>query len=374
MSNAGTGPMNDDELGRLLSGAFDAEARGAVGDDRVPPPPRFAYDDHPTISDRSSRPLRGRLLLPLSAAAAVVILVGLVVALVGHGSGGSHAAKTAAPLAGPGPTHASPSVPAAGKPVHIKLLNADGSRVGVGMPVIAYFSKKITDGRALQKATSVMVNGTPATADWYFERSAAYKNYPYEAHLRTQHYWPAHSVIHVGIAAAGLSAGRGLHFDDSLTLDFRTGAQHIVTVDDRTHRLTFDDGGRTVSYPVSLGASATPTTRGTKVIMEKGASICMSGPGYDECGIKYTQRLTYDGEYLHSAPWNTYNIKHGVDSSNGCTNLLPGDAKKLYRVLRVGDVVNFPNADGPQMQLGGGYGDWNVPWSQWRTGGLVRTH
>ena len=108
--------------------------------------------------------------------------------------------------------------------------------------------------------------------------------------------------------------------------------------------------------------------------MEKGASICMSGPGYDECGIKYTQRLTYDGEYLHAAPWNTKNIKDGVDSSNGCTNLTTPEARASCSVCFASATSsNFPNADGPAMQLGSGYGDWNVPWSQWLTGGLVRT-
>ncbi len=80
----------------------------------------------------------------------------------------------------------------------------------------------------------------------------------------------------------------------------------------------------------------------------------MTGPGYDECGIKYTQRLTYGGEYLHSAPWNVYNITHGVDSSNGCTNLLPTDAQKLYGMLEIGDVVLYPDANGGKMQIGAG--------------------
>jgi lipoprotein-anchoring transpeptidase ErfK/SrfK len=107
--------------------------------------------------------------------------------------------------------------------------------------------------------------------------------------------------------------------------------------------------------------------------MEKGDSICMSGPGYRQCGVKYTQRLTYGGEYLHSAPWNMPNIKRGVDSSNGCTNLDPTAAQTLYKVLEVGDVVSYPNAAGPMVDLSSGYGDWNVPWSTWLTGGLVPT-
>jgi hypothetical protein len=64
---------------------------------------------------------------------------------------------------------------------------------------------------------------------------------------------------------------------------------------------------------------------------------------------------------------------HGIDSSNGCTNLLPADAKKLYDFLDVGDPVRYPNANGQLMQIGDGYGDWNISWPQWRLGGLYRT-
>ena len=258
--------------------------------------------------------------------------------------------------------------------MHVKLTNADGSVVGVGMPIIAYFSKKITSAKALSDATTITVNDQPAKGAWYFEYSSAFKGYPIEGHLRLQNFWPAHAKIHVGLPLKGVSAGPGLAFDDSLTLDFATGPADIAVVDDSSHtlHLTIDgkDGG---TYPVSLGAPQTRTRSGIKVIMEKGASICMRGPGYYECGVKYTQRLTYDGEYLHSAPWNIHNITSGVDSSNGCTNLLPADAQKLYGLLEIGDVVEYPNANGGKMQLGQGYGDWNVPWALWQTGGLVST-
>ena len=52
--------------------------------------------------------------------------------------------------------------PVGGKPVHVRLLNAEGELVGVGMPVIAYFSKPITDARAFATATTVTVNGKPS--------------------------------------------------------------------------------------------------------------------------------------------------------------------------------------------------------------------
>jgi lipoprotein-anchoring transpeptidase ErfK/SrfK len=285
-------------------------------------------------------------------------------------SGGASSSASGAPS-----TAASSAKPseAPAQPVHIRLLSSDGNTYGVGMPVIAYFSKRISSGKALQQATKATVNGKPIAGAWYFETSAAGKG-PIEGHFRPQSYWPAHAKIHVDIPAKGLSAGRGLAYDDSLTLDFSTGARHIALVNDASHTITVtSDGVEKYKFPVSLGATKTPTAHGTKIIMEKGRDICMRGPGYYECHVKYTQRLTYGGEYLHAAPWNTRNIHNGVDSSNGCTNMYINDAKTLYGFLRIGDVVSYPNANGPAMSLGAGYGDWNLSWSQWQTGGLVPT-
>ncbi len=319
-----------------------------------------------------------------------IVLAGAVLALTvsACSSGSGRPGKTVTVTAGNGKvttqtgsapvTSAPPSstkpTAAPAKPVHIKLLNSDGAEYGVGMPVIAFFSRKITDGRALQKATAATVNGKPVKGAWYFEYSSANRGYPVEAHFRTQNYWPGHARVHVSIPSKGVSAGKGLAFDDSLTLDFVTGPRNLVLVDDSTHKLTVTtDGRKWGTFPTSLGDNKTPTRRGIKVIMEKGNSICMHGPGYSECGVRWTQRLTYDGEYLHAAPWNTAHIARGVDSSNGCTNLYTSDAKKLYDFLRIGDVVQYPNASGGQMQLGQGYGDWNLSWGVWQTGGLVPT-
>jgi lipoprotein-anchoring transpeptidase ErfK/SrfK len=264
------------------------------------------------------------------------------------------------------------------KPVHIRLINSDGSTYGVGMPVIAFFSGKIKDAKPLQDATTVTINGHKAQGAWYFEPSSYYEGYPIEAHFRLENFWPAHASIHVDIPTKGLSAGGNLAYDDSLTLDFSTGPRNIATVDDSTHKMTVvSDGKNYGTFPVSLGADdpQTRTFNGTKVIMEQVKTVCMQDVRgtYHECGIKWDQRVTYSGEYLHAAPWNVSNIQKGVDSSNGCTNLLPDDAVKLYHFLRVGDVVEYPNANGPAMTMGAGYGDWNVSWGEWQTGGLVPT-
>lgn len=258
------------------------------------------------------------------------------------------------------------------RPVHVSVLENDGGVYGVGIPIIAWFNVAPTDAHAFAKATKVTQNGHVVAGAWFFE-STKHAGSALEAHWRPQHYWLGHAAIHVDLPVKGLSAGPGLAYDDSLTLDISTGTSIVSRVDAVSLKMTVSvDGKQYGVYPVSLGAPNTPTARGTKVIMEKGADISMRGPGYFDPHVQWTQRLTYGGEYLHSAPWNVSNL--GVRStSNGCTNLAPATAKGLFDLMKIGDVVEYPNANGPAMTLGAGYGDWNVSWSQWLTGGALKT-
>jgi lipoprotein-anchoring transpeptidase ErfK/SrfK len=291
-----------------------------------------------------------------------------VVAGCGDGSGQAVWSGGTAPSGkAASPSGAAPS----GKPVHVSLLNGDGDVRGVGMPIIAFFDVAPTDAKAFNAATKVTVDGAPIEGNWFFEQTA-HRGSAMEAHWRPEKYWPGHAKIHMDLPVKGLSAGSGLVFDDSLTLDMSTGVAYVGTIDAEKYKMTVTaDGAPFGTFPVSLGATKTPTAHGTKVIMEKGLDIEMKGPGYDDKHVKFTQRLTYGGEYLHSAPWNVHNIGHR-STSNGCTNLLPADAEKLYHTFKIGDVFEYPNANGPAMTLGAGYGDWNVDWTTWQTGGAVK--
>lgn len=381
--------MNHEDLERLLADAFDARARDRIADDRRPP----AFDEHETHRV-SPRRRRSAVLAPLAAAAAVAALVVGGVALFDRSPDHHRPASAGSPthqvVSVPAPTPSTPS-PASSGPasspaatqdgtaaaaaVHVKLKFGDGAHVGVGMPVIAYFSRAITSAKALSAATTVTADGKPMRGAWYFEPSGAEPGYPLEAHFRLQTYWPAHAKIHLALPVQGLPAGNGMSYDDSLTLDFTTGAANIATVYEAKHQLVLTSDNKPMgTFPVSLGAAATPTSNGIKVIMTKGRNIAMRGPGYYQPNVRFAQRLTYSGEYLNAAPWNIGNIDRGVDSSNGCTNLSTANAQKLYKLLEVGDVVEYPDSSGPKMRMDEGYGDWNVPWKIWQTGGAVPTH
>lgn len=256
--------------------------------------------------------------------------------------------------------------------MHVRLYENDGSTYGVGMPIIAYLSASITDAKAFTTATKVTVNGSPAQGAWYFEKSAIYSGYPLEAHYRPAAYWPAHASIHLDLSAKGRSAGTGLVFDNSLTLDMSTGAANISTIDGSTERMVVTSDGKPVfNFPVSLGKASTPTFSGVKVVMEKDAVQHMVGPGYDE-QVPWSVRVTNSGEFVHSASWNGGNIGQR-STSHGCTNLTEADAKAYFTFAQVGDVATYANTGGPTMPTWDGYGDWNVAWGTWQAGGAVST-
>jgi lipoprotein-anchoring transpeptidase ErfK/SrfK len=305
-----------------------------------------------------------------SVATAVVLATTLALSAACGGSSGSPASSSGASGPATAPS-AAPSTPS-GKPVHVRFLEGDGSTWGVGMPVIAYLSAKITDAKPFAAATTVTVNGAPAQGGWYFEKSATYSGYPLEAHYRTENYWPAHAKIHLDLAAKGQSAGPGLVFDNSLTLDMSTGPANISKIDGKTERMTVtSDGTQKFSFPVSLGKAGTPTFSGTKIVMEKDRIQRMTGPGYD-LKVPWSVRITNSGEFVHSASWNGGNIGQR-STSHGCTNLNVSDAQHYYNFAQIGDVTEYTNTGGPTMPSWDGYGDWNLSWTTWQGGGVLRT-
>ncbi len=283
---------------------------------------------------------------------------------------------SAMPTAGSAATSAATPTTAAAQPVHVRLYENDGHTYGVGMPIIVYLSKKITNAKLFAKATAVTVNGRAVAGAWYFQKSAIYPNYPLEAHYRTAGYWPAHAAIAVDLPIQGLSAGTGLVFDDSLTLKMNTGAANMTQVDGTAERLTLTtDGEVKFNFPVSLGKASTPTFTGIKVLMEKDRVERMVGttPGdlYD-LQVPWSVRLTNSGEFIHSASWNGGNIGQR-STSNGCTNLNVDAAQQYFDFAQIGDVATYTNTGGAVMPVWDGYGDWNLSWAEWQNGGLLAT-
>ena len=268
------------------------------------------------------------------------------------------------------------------------MFQGDGQTYGVGFAIIAEFNRPPTDSHSFTHATTVTIDGKPAHGAWFWQRSEV-PGYEVEALYRPRNFWPAHASIRANLPLKGRSAGKGLAYDDSLTLSVRTGSRHVSVVDNTSHMMTVTSDGKVVHrIPVSLGSSSHPTYRGTKVVMAKGETtpggrrqrpfgevrMVSNHPGdrYNLL-VPWSVRVTNSGEFVHAASWNTGNIG-SRNTSHGCTNLDVSAANWFYRFSLVGDIVQYPNASGPTQPSWDGWGWWNLPWPEWSHGGLLRNH
>ena len=273
---------------------------------------------------------------------------------------------------------ASPPAPPSpsGRPVRVSLFEGDGQTYGVAMPIIAYFSAKVTDAAAFDKAVRVTVNGQPANGAWYWETSSRRK-YALEAHYRLKDYWPGHAAIEVSMPISGLSAGPGLVYANDVTLDMHTGPAQMATVDGTpgvdTMTIT-SDGQPLRTLKVSLGTAKTPTYLGTAVAMAKANPQEMKSdpgetPAYDLM-VPWSVRMTNDGEFVHDAYWNGHIGSQNL--SHGCTNLSPTDAQWYYHFAQIGDPVTWVHTGTHQtIPATDGWGDWNLSWATYAQGGLL---
>jgi hypothetical protein len=115
---------------------------------------------------------------------------------------------------------------------------------------------------------------------------------------------------------------------------------------DRTKQKLFayDEDVLVLEANISSGKELTPTPRGEFKIFRKTPSRYMQGPlpyladkqVYDLPGVPWTLYFTAGGAAIHGTYWHE---NFGTQHSHGCVNLLPADAKLLYRWADLGTKV-----------------------------------
>lgn len=245
---------------------------------------------------------------------------------------------------------------------------ADGATVGVGMPAIVRFDIPVADKAAIQDRLTVTSSpAQPGAWHWISDT---------EVHWRPKTYWKPGTTVTVDADVAGVPAGNGVYGQVDRQVGFTVGDAMVSKVDMTTHQMkVFRNGELLRTIPITTGEQPKFTTRtGTKVIMEKFESRRMSSEttgipvdsadGYDIDDVQYAMRLTYSGEFIHAAPWSVGSQGY-ANVSHGCTGMSTENAGWLYANSRVGDVVEYVGSDRP-MTLENGYGDWNLPFRDWK--------
>jgi lipoprotein-anchoring transpeptidase ErfK/SrfK len=254
-----------------------------------------------------------------------------------------------------------------------KVAPLDGETVGVGMPIVVYFTSPVTDRAAVERALSV-TSSIPVVGAWHWYGNT-------EVHYRPQTYWPAGDVVTVNADVAGVDAGNGVWGTSSRVVHFRVGDSHVTEVDAKTDTMTVSVNGEVVkTAAVSLGRDQYPTTSGIHVVLEKQPSVVMDSatvgipkgsPDYYYEVVNWDVRISWSGEFVHSAPWSVASQGH-VNVSHGCVNASPAVAQWFYNLSRRGDIVQIVNTPRP-LQTGNGWTDWNMTWAQWVAGSALGT-
>jgi len=122
-----------------------------------------------------------------------------------------------------------------------------------------------------------------------------------------------------------------------------------------------------------MGSNAHPTPNGVYHTREKYQHIVMDSSTYGlplSAGYKVTVdhgvRLTNDGIYFHALESSMW-AQGNTNTSHGCLNLSPTDAKWYFDQAVTGDVVEGKGTGGPELGVWQN-GDWSVPWEVWQSG------
>jgi lipoprotein-anchoring transpeptidase ErfK/SrfK len=234
-----------------------------------------------------------------------------------------------------------------------EILQGYHQTYGVGQPIILYFSQKITDLAAVERALQVTTS-TPVIGAWYWDNSCGMA--PTCAYFRPRDYWPSGTTVSFTGHLNGVQGAPGVYGDHTLTQTFNIGASLIAIGNTRTHRTQiYYNGKLKYDWPISSGRPGDDTPDGSYLTIEKANPVQMKGPGYS-ISVPYSVRFTWSGDYYHDAYWSVG--QQGFENvSHGCVNLSPADAQIYYNLAVPGDPITIVGS--PKT------GIWDNGWTQW---------
>ncbi len=241
--------------------------------------------------------------------------------------------------------------------------------IGVGQPMVFQFTKPVVNKAEVQKHLKV-VTTPPQEGAWYWTDAS-------NAHYRAAQYWQPGTKIHIEADVFGLDLGNGVFGAENNSADYTVHDAWVAKADGDTKLLTvFRNGAQVNSMPMSLGSPGHPSHEGPHVVSARQDSIimdsctygvCQGDPDYYRETVALNLRISNDGEFVHSAPWSVGD-QGSSNVSHGCVNLAPANAQWMFDHFNIGDVVEITNSGGPLLPVWDTYGDWEVPWEQWKAG------
>jgi lipoprotein-anchoring transpeptidase ErfK/SrfK len=249
------------------------------------------------------------------------------------------------------------------------VVPSEGEVVGVGQPVSVQFDENIPNRLAAQQAIKITTS-PPVEGAFYWLNNR-------EVRWRPAAYWKPGTKVEVAVNTYGVDLGDGLFGQENTTTHFSIGDEVISRVDDNTKTLTVTRNGEVIrTMPVSMGKNSTPTNNGTYIVGDRRSHMVMDSSTYGvptnspngyRTEVDWATQISYSGIYVHAAPWSVGSQGYS-NVSHGCINVSSSNGQWFYDNSKRGDIVEIVNTVGSTLPGTEGLGDWNIPWSQWKSG------
>ena len=224
---------------------------------------------------------------------------------------------------------------------------------GVGMPIILYFSRPITNKRAVERALQIRTS-KPVVGAWHWDDQC--RTAPECLYFRPRRYWHPHTRVSFIGHLNGVEAAPGVYGHHTLTQTFTIGPSLIAVASTAHHYMNvYRNGKQFAHWPISTGRPGDDTPNGTYLTIEKANPVDMVGPGYN-IEVPLSVRITWSGDYLHDAFWSV-GEQGFANVSHGCVNMSPADAAIYYKLAVPGDPVKITGS--PRA------GTWDNGWTMW---------
>ncbi|WP_323960841.1 L,D-transpeptidase family protein [Arthrobacter sp. JZ12] len=245
---------------------------------------------------------------------------------------------------------------------------ADGSTVGTGQAVELTFSEPVTNKAEVEKAITI-TSSSGQKGDFYWLNDT-------KVRYRAEEYWAPHSTITVDVKLFGVEFGNGMIGNFNDTWSFKTHNNRLAVVDNATKEMqVFIDGKLERTFPVTLGTEEWPSFYGKYTVMEQYERTRFSAESiglergdpayYEATDVNWASRISNGGAFVHEALPAAQSVLGVSNVSHGCVGMSPEGAKYFYDVFGPGDMLEIRNTDTGPVQVWDGFGDWNVPWSEW---------
>ena len=248
-----------------------------------------------------------------------------------------------------------------------RVVEGYGQTYGVGMPIILYFDRPISNRKAVERALQVRTS-RHVTGSWFWDDQCG--TAPVCLYFRTHRYWRPHTRVSLTAHLDGVEAAPGVYGHHTLTQRFKIGSRLTTLVNTAGHYMdVYRAGKHFAHWPISSGRPGDDTPNGSYLTIEKSNPAEMKGPGYD-IQVPWSVRVTWNGDYLHAAPWSV-GSQGFANVSHGCVNMPPAAAETYYKMAVPGDPVKIIGSSRAGT-WDNGWTMWFMHWKRWLRGSALQ--